>query len=323
MADIVSIFSETFRHSFSPKFYLYMALVFVLTIVLGMVSGVVALIVGGVLFVVALAVYGLMAFSLPALFIYFVLLVLFLLALFLVGAFVDAVSEGLGVNLVLDFLAGKKLDLSLAFKRLQPRLGDAVKVRFYLWVALGVIVLILLSLPLLFTLPWLPGLDLANIMYLEALAAPLAGLLIVELVLILLIALAVFLLSPYFVVLLPLPFFEKKGPRACLDRTIALVKKNYWQNMGFFLLYLAALTVIGLIIGGLSFVTGLFAGFMEVEALLPVMIVFFLFFTLVMFIVRLLFQVWIFGLTALFYTRVYFLNVNKKAGKPKDTKLKF
>lgn len=321
MGEVVSAFGQILRASVSLKFYLYMFLLFVLTMVLGLLSGVVAILGGGILFLLALMFYGFWAFSLPALLAYAVLAVLFLLLLVLLGAFVDAAVEGLGVNLCRDFLTAKKLDLGAALKRMQPRLLDAVKLRFYVWMIVGLALLILFALPFLLAWPAFASLDLALLDF-EAFAAPLVGVVILELVLALAVLLAAFFLAPFFVVLFQLPFFEEKSPRQCLDRALALGKRNYWRNLGFYLLTVVTLFAVFMFFGVFSFITGLFGALFESEALIALGIIIFLFMGVVMFFLRILVQAWAFGLNQLFLTGVYFLDTGKKLAKPKDVKLK-
>ena len=322
MGDVVSFFGEILRFSLIPKYYLYMVVLLLLTFVLGLLVGLGALIVGAILFVFGLLVYGLMQFTLPALFIYLLLALVFILVLVFLSTVVDAVISGLGVNLALDFLAGKKLDFSQAFKRMQPRLLDAVKLRFYFWVIVGLAITIILALPVLLALPAFSVADLAALDF-EQLIFPFAGIILVELVLILLILLAFFLLAPVIILLFPMPFFEKKGPRESWDRAWALGKKNYWRNMGFFLLFVGTMMAVGMVLGMFGIFPGMASALMKNESLIPLFIIFFLFSTIVMVFVRLLFQVWIIGLGTLFQTRMYLFNTSDKPVKPKDTKLKF
>jgi hypothetical protein len=322
MGDTVSTFGQILRASVNIKFYLYMILLMVLTMVLGVLTVIAGIIVGGVIFLVGLMVYGLMAFSLPALLIYFILSVIALLLFVLLGAFVDAVIEGLGINLCWDFLSGKKLDLSAALKRMQPRLVDAVKLRFYVWLIVGIVIIVLIAIPFLLALPAMGGFDVA-VGEIEDFLVPFAGVMIFEIILLLAIALAAFFLVPFSVILFQIPFFEKKSPRECVDRAIALGKKNYWRNMGYYLLMVIVLVFVFMFAGVFGFITGMFAAVMDSDALMALALIIFIFFGIVMFVVRILLQIWALGLSQLFLTSIYFLNTGKKVVKPKDVKLKF
>ena len=322
MGEVISTFGLILRASVRFKFYFYMLLLFILTMVLGLLSAVVMIIGGGIIFLVGLMLYAFLSFSLPGLIIYAILFLFFLLIVFFVGAFVDAVIEGLGINLCWDFLSGKKLDLNAAFKRLQPRLFDATKLRFYVWLIIGLVVLVLLAIPFLLFVPAINFADLA-FMDFEDFILPIAGSIIFLALMFLLIFLAAFFLMPFFVILFQLPFFEKKSPRECVDRAIALGKKNYWRNMGFYLLMVVTLMIVFTFVGIFSFTTGILGAVMESEALMAISIMLFLIMSFVMFFVRVFIQAWAVGLGVLFQTAVYFLNTGKKVTKPKDVKLKF
>ncbi len=173
--------------------------------------------------------------------------------LFLMLLYISSFFTGLRFNLFNRFLQKKELDLGAAFEETKPRTLTYFKINLLIS---GIVLLLaaLLLLPVL--LPMLAGQLLSG----SAAAGALAYFLLVFL-LALVFAVAVFFLSPVLLLLAPVAFFSRLGVIASIERSIELVRANYWGNLAFVLIYLViamgvswAVSLVGQIAGLLAFI---------------------------------------------------------------------
>jgi len=180
-----------------------------------------------------------------------VLFALMILALLFVASF----FVGIRYCLMDSFLRTKKLGLGSAFERARPRALTFFKSSIIVSLAIG-IVLTIAFLPLILSIPGIAGSGPAS-----------AGLKVVALFLfafliLIVFAIAMFLLSPFLALIAPAVFFEDKGAVVSLKRAFALAKGNYLPNLGYLIIYT-------IIVVGVSFVISMVAQFLGLLFMLP------------------------------------------------------
>ncbi len=178
------------------------------------------------------------------------------LVLVVVASFIVSLFTGIRFHLFNDFLRTKRLDLASAFEKARPRFFTYFKVSLLV----GVIISIVLAIAFVPLLPILfAGTTASNIGLLIAGA----GLFIV---LLLIVVIALFLLSPMLSLLAPVAFFERRGVIESIKRAFELMKANYLGNLAYVIL-------CSIIVMAISFVISMIVQFLQLAIMLPAMAV--------------------------------------------------
>lgn len=173
-----------------------------------------------------------------------------------VTSFIVSLFTGIRFHLFNEFLRTKRLDLSSAFEKARPRFFTYFKVSLLVGVIIS-IALAIAFVPLLLSIPF-AGTTAPNI-------GPLiagAGLFIV---LLLIIVIALFLLSPMLNLLAPVAFFERRNVVDSIKRAFELMKANYLGNLAYVILY-------SIIVMAISFVISMIVQFLQLAVMLPAMV---------------------------------------------------
>jgi len=147
--------------------------------------------------------------------------------LIVILAFVTSYFTGIRFNLFNNFLKTKKIDLGKAFEETTPRAFTFFKISLIL-ALLICLVLLVLAIQVLSSIPALIGMTSP---------APLVGLILYIVVVLLIFSLAMFLLSPILQLFAPTVFFEKRGAIDTIKRAVELAKTNYLGNLAFVLIF--------------------------------------------------------------------------------------
>ena len=327
MADFIDNVVESFKQTLDLHLWLYF---FAVYLVEGIAEGIVILV---FLLFGALAALGFLGslglqnlgnvfsspqalFSNPG-FIGFIALALILLAFMVLAiVFIASLFAGIRYNLVNNFLKKKKLDLGQAFHNAMPRTLTMFKAGILI-TAVILAVLFVLCIPALAVLPGIiaggPG---------AGAALGIVGMIFYIFVILGLFALAMFFLSPFFVLVQPTVFFGKLGAIDSLKRAFALAKSNYWANLGFVLIY-------SIVLMGISFVISIVAQIVGLVLMLPAMafsgagnaamasgmIGSMMLYYMVYIILFIPYTVWSLSLEATSFRNLFFLNSGKEKRK--------
>ncbi len=180
--------------------------------------------------------------------------VLFLVFL-VVASFIGSLFTGMMFHLFNDFLRTKRLDLASAFEKARPRFFTYFKVSLLVGVIISIVLAIAFA-PLLLSIPFAE----AGAQNLGPLIAG-AGFFVL---LLLVIVIALFLLSPMLNLLAPVAFFERRGVIESIKRALELMKANYLGNLAYVILY-------SIIIMAISFVISTIVQFLQLAVMLPAM----------------------------------------------------
>ena len=243
MSSVIGAFKEVLSKSFDLRFWLYVIIAIILLLVGIAVVSLVFFFIGIIFFLI----FGL---SIPGILIYILLGVIWYVAV----ALVSVLMGGMIYTIARGHFEGKKVSLEEAYAKARPRVWDMLKIEIIFGIIVWAIMVI-------FVLPGMLGLlgafsgpaltqGIACVQSIattqpqlteEAIAtcfagtfsdpttiiAPLfsmmAGLLVSLLVII--------IISPFLMLALSVPLFEKKGARASLGRIFELGKKNYFFNL--------------------------------------------------------------------------------------------
>ena len=252
MADIIENVITSFKQTLDWHLWLYFLAVYFIEGIVDSIVIVVFVLLGAL---AAFGFLGLVGFeNIPQLFsnpqtlaanpgfLGFVAIAMILFALAMLAfVFVSSLFIGVRYNLVNNFIKSKKLDLGKAFEAARLRVFTLFKAFLVLGVIVWV-VLLLVMLPLIFSIPNLIASDSA------AVAIGVIGLILYLVVIMLVFALAMFLLLPFFALVAPTVLFEKAGAIDSLKRAFAMAKANYFGNLGFVLVYTIILMAIGIVI---------------------------------------------------------------------------
>jgi len=182
--------------------------------------------------------------------------------IFLVGmlmltlTYISAVFSGLRFNLFNDFLKTKKLSLATAFKKTTPRILTFFKVQLIV----AIVIFIVLGIAMLPLIGFIQAMVASGSS--SAVAGPIIGTILYFVVLMLVLGIAMFLVSPVLSLLAPTAFFGEHNAMGSIKRSFALVKANYLGNLAFVLVY----TVI---VMALSYIISAFLSIVQLFTILP------------------------------------------------------
>ncbi len=227
--------------------------------------------------------------------------------------------EGMELHFSREFLSGKKRSLtkalSLAFQRAKQRFwvmfGTKIIISLIMLAILGVLFAVFV-LPVLFH--FLPLIEASSTNY-SALIGSFFSMFLYVLVVVLVLVVALFLLNPFFVLGLQVSLFEDKGIIESVKRTIRLGKSNYFLNLSFLFLFGLVIALIYCFISVIEMFPYLLIGFLVIGSASNVgLMLFIILWSLVFFIVRLLYIFWTGVVQPFFMAKIYELNIVEEKG---------
>jgi len=262
MPGFVDEIIESFKQTLNLPLWLYF---FVVQLVEGIAIGAVFLF---LFFIGFLALLGPIAslgglenieaiFSSPELLFPIIGIACFLLFVFLFASiFIGAFFTGMRFHLFNDFLKTKNLNLSNVFQKVKLRYFAFFKISLLAAAIISFAVVIAL-LPMVLSIAF-GG---ANVFSGPGLGLFVAGIGL-SAILLLVIMVALFFLSPMLNLLAPAAFFDNRGVVDSIKRSFELMKADYFGNLAFVILY-------ALIVAVISFVLNLVVQFMQLAVMLP------------------------------------------------------
>ncbi len=262
MNDFIDQLVGSLKQSLDLKLWLYFLLMLILNGLVSFLVFLVFVLAGVVMLVVSLSSVSFaniplllsrlsqflpLVFGLALLFILWILAMLYVSSLFSAAMF--ALFNG--------FLEKKKLSLGHAFETAFARAFTLFKVNLLVSIGLAIALLVVFS-PLFFALSQ-SSFVLPNILQVFG-ALAFVGILVLVLLI------AVFLLSPWFSLLTPAVVFGSQGAIDSMKEAFAFVKRDYFGNLVFVIIYMV-------IVMGVSWVLGMMLSFVQMFTLLPAMVV--------------------------------------------------
>jgi len=168
----------------------------------------------------------------------------------LVLAYIAALFSGARIIFFNNFANGEGPSLGKAFGLARKRAFTFFKLELIVSIVVLAIISIILAitlLPMIGAIGSSASMAGSGSMAATAIFGVLAGLLLVFIFFI-----ALFFLSPFLWLFLPVVFFEKKGVVGSISRSVELVKPKYWDNLGFIVIFIAIMFVINLIINAIT-----------------------------------------------------------------------
>lgn len=262
------------------------------------------------------AVFSNQALLFPILAIAMPLAIIWLLILL----YIAALFSGARINFFNNFADGKEPSIGKAFSLARKRAFTYFKLDLLVTIIIFAAIAIILAVML---LP-LVGLMASNGSMTAIGVFGILG----ALLLLFLFCVAIFLLSPFLWLFLPVVFFEEKGVIDSINRSVDLARPKYWDNLGFIVIFIAITFVISLLVNGINRAISFAFFFPAISGAETVSEQAVLYSTMgampmlsaVFIIIFLPFTVWMSSYSTAAVRNLYFLNLPKSKASPKKKK---